>query len=170
MGGQAQHVAAALRFDEGRLTMKLILFLLTAWAWVPLGAAAPRDTQSDTWAATDTDWMVLLVDSDQSAKTGRHGFDSRVNQSRSNPDTASVERWTGKTWDSVAAAMLQVGINELHLTVERAVLGFSPGEPLRFDFKWTDNIPANADAIESLDHGDTASNAQFNFRHETAPR
>jgi hypothetical protein len=80
-----------------------------------------------------------------------------------------VERWTGKTWESVAAATLQVGINELHLAVERTVFGFSPGEPLRFDFKWTDNIPANADAIDSLDHGDTAPNARFNFRHETAP-
>jgi hypothetical protein len=28
---------------------------------------------------------------------------------------------------------------------------------------------ANADAIDSLDHGDTAPNARFNFRHETAP-
>jgi hypothetical protein len=119
--------------------------------------------------ATDTDWMVLLLDSDQSAKTGRHGFDFRLNQSRSTPDKASVERWTGKTWESVAAATLQVGINELHLAVERTVFGFSPGEPLRFDFKWTDNIPANADAIDSLDHGDTAPNARFNFRHETAP-
>jgi hypothetical protein len=65
-------------------------------------------------------------------------------------------------------ATLQVGSNELHLTIERNALGIDPDKPLRFDFKWTDNVPAEAEGIDLLDHGDTAPNARFNYRY-TAP-
>jgi hypothetical protein len=40
-----------------------------------------------------------------------------------------------------------------------------PGKPLSFDFKWTDNVPANVDGIDFLDQGDTAPNARFNYRY-----
>ena len=41
----------------------------------------------------------------------------------------------------------------------------APDKPLRFDFKWTDNVPAKAEAIDFLDQGDTAPNARFNYRY-----
>jgi hypothetical protein len=118
--------------------------------------------------AMDADWMVLLLDTDQNASTGRNGHDIRVNQARCAPDRAVVERWNGRAWESIATAALQIGSNQLHLAVERAPLGLATDKPLRFDFKWTDNIPADADPIDFLDQGDTAPNARFQFRHEAA--
>jgi hypothetical protein len=53
----------------------------------------------------------------------------------------------------------------MHLAAERTALGMAPGKPLRFDFKWTDNVPANVDGIDFLDQGDTAPNARFNYRY-----
>jgi len=120
--------------------------------------------------ATDADWMVLLLDTDQSAKTGWHGYDFRINHTRSAPDSASIEHWNGKAWQTIGTANLQIGINELHLAAERTVLGFAPGKPLRFDFKWTDSVPATAEAIDFLDQGDTAPNTRFNFRYVAGPR
>ena len=114
--------------------------------------------------------MVLLLDTDQSAKTGHHGYDFRINQTRSASDKASVERWVGKSWQSIANAVLQVGKNELHLAVERTTLDLTTDKPLRFDFKWTDNIPADTDPIDYLDLGDTAPNARFHYRFTAEAR
>ena len=125
-------------------------------------------TREPLTPATDADWMVLLLDTDQNAKTGRHGHDFRINQTRSSTNVASLERWNGQVWESIGRATLQAGANELHLAIERAVLGFTPDKPLRFDFKWTDNISADTDAINFLDHGDAAPNARFNYRYASA--
>jgi hypothetical protein len=114
--------------------------------------------------ATDADWMVLLLDIDQNANTGRLGYDFRLNQSRSEPYKASVERWNGQIWEPVDTATLQTGPRELHLAVERHILGHATDKSLGFDFKWTDNIRPQADAMDLLDHGDTAPNARFKFR------
>jgi hypothetical protein len=122
-------------------------------------------TREPVTPATNADWMVLLLDTDQNASTGRNGHDIRINQTRSAPDRAVVEHWKGRAWKSSGTATLQVSSNQLQLAVERAALGLATGKPLRFDFKWTDNIPTDADAIDFLDQGDTAPNARFNYRH-----
>ena len=124
-------------------------------------------TREPLTAATDADWMVLLIDTDQDAKTGWHGHDFRLNYTRPSPDTASIERWDGKAWQTGGIAKLQIGTNELHLAAERSVLGLAPDKSLRFDFKWTDNVPENAGAIDFLDHGDSAPTARFNYRYQT---
>jgi hypothetical protein len=126
-------------------------------------------TREPLTPVTDADWMVLLIDTDQDAKTGHLGYELRINQTRSADDKASVERWNGKTWAPISTATLQVGAKELHLAIERATIGLSTDTPLRFDFKWTDNIPANSDAIDFLDHGDPAPNARFNYRYQINP-
>jgi hypothetical protein len=114
--------------------------------------------------------MVLLLDTDQNAKTGWHGYDYRLNHTRPTTENTSIERWDGKAWQTIGTANLQIGTNELHLAAERSVLGFAPEMPLRFDFKWMDNVPANAEAIDFLDHGDAAPNARFRYRYEAGQR
>ena len=122
-------------------------------------------TRDPLTPATDTDWMVLLIDTDQNSATGRFGYELRINQTRPAPTRASVERWNGKTWESPISATLQVGANELHLAIERTALSLATDKPLRFDFKWTDNIAAEADPIDYLDHGDTLPNARHRLRY-----
>ena len=122
-------------------------------------------TREPLTPATDAHWMVLLIDTDQDAKTGHLGYELRINQTRSADDKASVERWNGKTWEPISTATLQVGAKELHLAIERATIGLSIDKPLHLDFKWTDNIQATSDAMDFLDQGDTAPNARFNYRY-----
>lgn len=114
---------------------------------------------------TDTDWMVLLLDTDQNVATGWHGYDFRLNHTRSAPDKTSIEHWNGKAWERAGEAVLQIGAKELHLAVECNVLGFACNQSLHFDFKWADNVPASAEAIDFLDQGDTAPNARFSYRY-----
>lgn len=121
-------------------------------------------TRESLTPSTDVDWMILLLDIDQDGKTGYLGYDYRLNQSRSASGTSSIEHWNGEAWEATVTASLQVGANELHLAAERASLGFSSDKSLRFDFKWTDNIPANGDGNDFLDQGDAAPNARFNYR------
>jgi hypothetical protein len=123
-------------------------------------------TREEMTPTTDADWMVLHLDTDQCAKTGRFGYDLRINQSRPTADQASIEQWNGQTWQSVGTATLQTGARELHLAIESRLLG-SGAMPLSFDFKWTDNISPQAEAMDPLDHGDTAPNARFNYRWES---
>lgn len=122
-------------------------------------------TREPLTPATNAEWICLLLDVDQNAKTGRLGYDFRINHRRTTPANASVERWTGKAWNSIGTARLQVGTHELQLAVPRSDLGLTADESLRFDFKWTDNIPADADGMDLLDQGDTAPNARFNYRY-----
>jgi hypothetical protein len=122
-------------------------------------------TREPLTSATDAGWMVLLLDTDQNAKTGRLGYDFRLNQTRHPAGIASVERWNGQAWVPAGSAPLQAGMHELHLAVERSAIGLSSGQPLRFDFKWTDNVPADGEGMDFLDHGDSAPNARFNYRY-----
>jgi hypothetical protein len=61
-------------------------------------------TREPLTPATDADWMVLLLDLDQNAKTGRLGHDFRLNQTRPSPDQASLERWNGLAWEAAGTA------------------------------------------------------------------
>ena len=122
-------------------------------------------TREPLTPATDTDWMVLLLDTDQNAKTGHLGYDFRINQARSAPDKTGIERWSGTVWEPAGEASMQVGTHELHLAAKRTSLGMVSDKPLRFNFKWTDNVPANADGMDFLDYGDTAPNARFSYRY-----
>jgi hypothetical protein len=125
-------------------------------------------TRESLTPATDANWMVLLIDADQNSATGQFGYDYRLDHTRSAPDSASIEHWNGKAWEHAGTAKLQIGTHELHLAAERSALGMASDEPLHFDFKWADNVPADADGMDFLDQGDAAPNARFNYRH-TAP-
>ena len=62
---------------------------------------------------------------------------------------------------------LRVAGDELWLELPRAVLGLDAARgPLRFDFKWADNVSDNGDIVSWLDAGDCAPNGRFNYRFE----
>jgi hypothetical protein len=123
-------------------------------------------TRESLTPASDANWMCLLIDGDQSAASGWHGYDFRINHTRPAPDMAAVERWNGNAWENIGTATLEVGDKQLQLAVPRALLGIAPGMEPAFDFKWTDNITADAEAIDFLDQGDSAPNARFNYRYQ----
>ena len=50
------------------------------------------------------------------------------------------------------------------VTIEKSWAGLD-GD-VDFDFKWTDNTPANPDILDFIDKGDVAPNGRFNYRYK----
>ena len=114
---------------------------------------------------TKSNWMTLLLDTDQNHATGWEGYDFAVRRivSRGREVTALCRNGGGWTWTPVAAVKMTMQGREMMVTIPRAALGLEHG-PLHFDFKWADNIPDSGDILDFIDHGDVAPNGRFNYR------
>jgi hypothetical protein len=116
---------------------------------------------------TDPNWMILMVDIDENAKTGWHGYDLLVNRRRIGSN-ASVEKNVGDgwTWEPVESAQAHRDGNDLVIALPRSL--FRSGQ-LRFDFKWIDNMGDQPEVMDFYGRGSTAPVGRFNFRFEERP-
>ncbi|QHI70940.1 hypothetical protein GT409_11650 [Tichowtungia aerotolerans] len=85
-------------------------------------------------------WMLLLIDTDRSRKTGWEGYDLTV-------DFRSSNYW-------------KLEDNTLELAIEREKFG----DTLDFEFKWVDNLNRLGDIMDFYTCGDTAPGGRFNYR------
>ena len=117
-----------------------------------------------------TNWMVLLLNTDGDPTNGWCGYDVAVNRTRGPDGTVSVERNAGGwRWTPMASGRLAALGEDLHLSVPRDAIGLGTARgPLRFDFKWCDNVPERGDPTDFIDRGDTAPNGRFRYRYEAA--
>ena len=109
--------------------------------------------------------MLLFLDADANAATGWHGYDFLINRRRAG-NRCTVERNVGGAWNwqTVAEVPFHQSGNDLTLAVPRKMLGLRPTHgPLRFDFKWADNLPDTPDIMDFYSKGDVAPNARFNY-------
>ena len=109
------------------------------------------------------EWMNLLLDCDQDARTGWMGFDYRLNAAPAGSGRVRVEKWVNGAWRVVGSALCRVRGNEMELAAPRALLGLRGGR-VAIDFKWMDNVDARKDALNLYRDGDTAPNARFKYR------
>lgn len=114
--------------------------------------------------ASSTNWMWLLIDADNDPKTGWEGYDLIANRKLRPANTSEVERNSGVwQWQSAGTLALKSDRNELHLAIPRELFRAPNSTPLRFNFKWADNVPENGDIASWLDAGDSAPNGRFNY-------
>jgi hypothetical protein len=130
--------------------------------------ARTRDTLTPS---TDTNWMMLLIDADQNHATGWEGYDFIVNRSKRDSTHGILERNVGGwNWSPVCDVRFVAVGNELHLALPRSVFkAQSAKSPLRFDFKWVDNITGPITADKLITDGDAAPDGRFNYRFEEHP-
>jgi len=127
---------------------------------------------------TDQNWMLLFINTDLDPKTGWEGYNFIVNRQVRNSTTTMLEKYgplelpealNGSrevTWNPRGGISYKVKGCEIELAIPRAVLGFGdPNKPIRFDFKWADNIQ-KLDIMEFTINGDTAPNGRFAYRYE----
>ena len=112
-------------------------------------------TAADITAPEGTDWMLLLVDADQDASTGWHGYDFVVNR-----EPGKLMARSGEEWVPVADIRYAVFGNRMELSVPAAALGMEAGDG--FDFKWADHCGPLEDPM--FLQGDAAPNRRFNYR------
>ncbi|MBW3637272.1 MAG: hypothetical protein KY445_12555 [Armatimonadetes bacterium] len=119
----------------------------------------------------DPEWMLLCLDTDGDPATGWQGFDFIVNRQVLGATRSTLEKSSGGwNWKAVGEVQLRFGGNEMELAISRRALGLdSPTRPLRFDFKWMDNVGAEKDLLNLYTHGDTAPSGRFRYRYDTAP-
>jgi hypothetical protein len=117
---------------------------------------------------TDPNWMWLLINIDCDARTGWNGYNYIVNRRVAGADRTLLEVSAGGwDWRPRGEVAYRVEGNEMHLSIPRALLrgAEDPGKPLRFDFKWADNLQRDDDVMEFLLSGDVAPNGRFNYRY-----
>ncbi|HXK94158.1 MAG: hypothetical protein HPY51_01325 [Candidatus Omnitrophica bacterium] len=114
---------------------------------------------------TDPHWMLLLLDTDQNARTGWLGYDYVVNLEVPSDTETTIHAWRDGSWEPVGRSAYQVNGNGLELSIPRSLIGQNQKTPA-FDFHWADNIQGFTDVSELGVNGDSAPNRRWNYRFE----
>ena len=112
-------------------------------------------------------WMLLLIDADTDARTGWQGYDFLINRRRVGGH-CMVERNIGGKWKWEVIGEAKIGWKgtELTLAIPRDELGLKRSRgPLKFDFKWADNIPNSPEIMDFYSQGDVAPDTRLNYRY-----
>lgn len=119
-----------------------------------------------------SNWMWLLIDTDQKPETGWAGYDFIVNRALDAAGKTWVEQNEGGwQWRRVARVDFKTAGNELHLAIPREALGLEKENPsVSFDFKWADNTQSPGDVMDFYLSGDVAPEGRFNYRYTVLPR
>ncbi len=73
----------------------------------------------------------------------------------------------GWVWEAVCDVKIAVRGAEMELSIPRSSLGLEDlSRPLRFEFKWADNIQNPGDPMEFTVNGDAAPNGRFNYLYQ----
>jgi hypothetical protein len=125
-------------------------------------------TRQSLTPRSDPNWMWLLIDADQNAKTGWQGYDFILNRTLDGRETWLEKNTGGWKWEKVAKIEVVIIGNELMLPVPRQALGLPPGDVVQLDFKWWDNAQKPGDIMDTYVSGDSAPEGRFNFRFTAA--
>lgn len=118
--------------------------------------------------SSDSNWMLLLIDSDCSSSTGWYGYDYIVNYEVRSDSVSTLKRYdtSSMSWRDVADVRYLVDGDRMVIAVPLDLIGLDSGISGQFDFKWSDNAESMDDPIEMCINGDTAPNRRFNYRYK----
>lgn len=120
---------------------------------------------------TDSNWMLLYIDSDMNHSTGWEGYDYLVNSEVIGPNVTTLKfTASGSSWTTVNSGIAYaVSGNEIEIRLPRSDIG-QTGQHVAFDFHWADNIQKQFDIIEFAVSGDSAPDRRFNYRYDSSIR
>jgi hypothetical protein len=126
-------------------------------------------TREPLTSPKDPNWMWLLIDKDQNAKTGWAGYDFIIGRESGRDGKVWLEKNVGGwNWKRVASVQMRTSGNELQLEVSRAALGLaSDANGTNFDFKWADNVQHAGEVMDFYVSGDVAPAGRFNYRYKS---
>ena len=121
---------------------------------------------------TDSLWMTLYIDSDQSNQ-GWETFEYVINKSAASADTVVLERFSGNGYESTKVADCAYTVDGRYMTVKvaKSDLGLS-GNDFTINFSWTDNVhdegdysTFSGDIMDFYISGDIAPGARFKYSY-----
>ena len=112
---------------------------------------------------TDTDWMLIYLDTDINHNTGWEGYDYVVNRSVISDSKTTLMKWTGTAWEDTAIQLdYKVSANQLEISILQRSIGVDVSKKLIY-FKLADNVQG-ADNLENFFiNGDTSPDRRFNY-------
>ncbi len=120
------------------------------------------DKKLSVWNSEN--WMHLYIKVD-SKSPAWEGFNFLINHQITTNKKTTIERFLKDgNWQNFGILSYETKDNELEIAVPKKMLGIE-GKQFTIDFKWTDNIPVENNAMNWLDKGDTAPNARFKYRY-----
>ena len=135
------------------------------------GSAFGQTVNSDSWAATDRNWMMLFIDVDRDKTTGWNGYDFIVNRTSPHGKKAVIEKNVGGRWEweAVGESKFAVNGNKLELAIAKQLMNLT-GDDVDIEFKWNDNMQENGNIMDFYVNGDTAPGGRFNYVYTTKPK
>jgi hypothetical protein len=125
------------------------------------------ETNEPLTVHTSSNWMLLMIDSDQNHETGWYGYDCLVNKKIVDGNTTTLLRYDphspDRPWVGEAQLRYRYSGKKLELAIPRTLIGLS-ADALSFDFHWCDNPAELNDPISLCTSGDSAPNRRFNYR------
>ncbi len=120
---------------------------------------------------TDSNWMLLYIDSDMNHSTGWEGYDYLINSHvGSSSETTVKHTIDGSSWSTVNGSIsYRYSGRKIEIKVPRTDIGQN-GVDVAFDFHWADNIRQHFDIIEFAVNGDSAPDRRFNYRYDSSLR
>ncbi|MBP3774894.1 MAG: hypothetical protein ILA34_06055 [Bacteroidaceae bacterium] len=114
--------------------------------------------------SSDTNWMMLLLDTDRDKHTGWQGYDYIVNYRSPKGHKAFLQRshqdkWI---WRDAGEVRIHAAGRRLMLRIPRRLLGLEQAR-LDFEFKWSDNMQDEGNIMDFYVNGDTAPGGRFNY-------
>ena len=127
-------------------------------------------TVEDLTPYTDAYWMRLYLDMGEDDQNWENYEFILNKQNPKNETTATLERFTGKGFETevVGEVTYSVKGNVLTVCIPKTMLGI-PAEQLDFEFgfKWTDNTLEDGDIMQWYLNGDVAPVGRFNYCYTT---
>ena len=121
------------------------------------------ETASQLTPYTDSNWMMLFIDTDRDKATGWEGYDYVVNYKSPSKRKACLQKSYQNKWiwrDDMAVDYYCKG-RDLVLRIPRAALGMHG--KLDFEFKWVDNMQDEGNVMDFYVSGDAAPGGRFNY-------
>ncbi len=109
-----------------------------------------------------SNWMLLLLDTDNSKATGFEGYDILINDRVIDETTTTLSVWRDGLWQEVASLSYKVSDSELMVAIPRALIGLD-GEDVTVNLHWLDNVSDLYDLDAWFTTGDSAPERRNNY-------
>jgi hypothetical protein len=115
--------------------------------------------------ASDSNWMMILINADRDYSTGWQGYDYLINRNRNEENKASVEKNIGGKWDWETCGYVEYMLKgrEMEIRIPRKIIPGKTSNNVNFEFKWVDNIKTDGNLMDFYLSGDVAPSGRFNY-------
>ncbi len=120
---------------------------------------------------TDSAWMQLYVNIDNSAETGWYGYDFIINHKAKDAFTTTLAKYNGQDgaygFEAAGEISYRAKDNEIMISVPLELLGITDYRQISLDFKWADSTSQITSMEQFYTDGDCMPLGRMNYVYQT---